>query len=126
MKKTMLILAAISLIALIGTQAFACYMDGYWGGPMGGPMAGFDGGNHQEFYDKTAQLRQHLATRQGEYNALLATSNPDPKRTAELGREIAALHDQLRAQARSYDLPAQNYAGHHGRMGMGGTGRGCW
>jgi len=36
MKKTMLILAAISLISLNGTQAYACYRDGYWGGPMGG------------------------------------------------------------------------------------------
>lgn len=124
MKKTMLILAAISLIALIATQAFACYWDGYWGGPMGGPMAGFHGGNHQEFYDNTAQLRQDLAARQGEYNALLATSNPDPERTAELSREITALHDQLRAQARAYNLPARNYAGRHGRMG--GYGRGCW
>ncbi len=124
MKKTMLILAVISLIALIATQAFACYMDGYWGGPMGGPIAGFDRGNHQEFYDKTAQLRQDLAARQGEYNALLATSNPDPKRTAALSREISALHDQLRTQARSYNLPARNYAGHNGRMD--GYGRGCW
>ena len=126
MKKTMLTLAAISLIMLIGTQAFACYWDGYWGGPMGGPMAGSYDGQYQGFYDNTAQLRQDLAAKQGEYNALLATSNPDPERTAELGREIAVLHDQLRAQARSYNLPAQNYAGHHGRMGMGGTGRGCW
>lgn len=125
MKKTILILAATSLIALIATQAFACYMDGYWGGPMGGPIAGFDRGNHQEFYDKTAQLRQEMAAKQGEYNALLATSDSDPKRTAELGREIAALHDQLRAQARAYNLPARNNAGHHGRMGSG-YGRGCW
>lgn len=125
MKKTMLILAAISLIALIGTQAFACYWDGYWGGPTGGAMAGNYDGNYQEFYDKTAQLRHNLAAKKGEYNALMATSNPDPERTAELGREIAALHDQLRAQARAYNLPARNNAGHHGRMG-GGYGRGCW
>lgn len=124
MKKTMLTFAAISLITLVGTQAFACYWDDYWGGPMGGPMVGSYEGNHQEFYDKTAQLRQDLAARQGEYNVLLATSNPDPERTADLSREIASLHDQLRAQARSYNLPARNYAGHRGRMG--GYGSGCW
>ena len=56
-------------------------------------------GNQQKFYDKTAQLRQDLTAKQGEYNALLATTNPDPKRTAELSREIAAQHNQLRAQA---------------------------
>ncbi|MFZ3046308.1 MAG: hypothetical protein WA151_10370, partial [Desulfatirhabdiaceae bacterium] len=97
----------------------ACYWDGYWGGSMGGPMAGSYGGRYQEFYDNTAQLRQDLADKQGEYNALMAAPNPDPKRAAELSREIAVLHDQLRAQARSYNLPAQNNAGpgHNGRMG---------
>lgn len=130
MKKAMLILAAISLIALIGTRAFACYWDGYWGGPMGGPMTGVQGGNHQEFYDSTAQLRQEFAAKQGEYHALMATSNPDPERAAELSREITVLHNQLMAHARAYNLPARNYGGHHGGMGgyghMGGNGRGCW
>ncbi|MBB5348574.1 hypothetical protein JWG42_06680 [Desulfoprunum benzoelyticum] len=122
MKRTILIVAATALIAFTGTQAFACYWDGYWGGPMGGPTAGYYGDNYQGFYDQTVQLRQNLAAKQGEYNALLATSNPDPKRTAGLNREIAVLHDQLRAQARSFNLPPAN-AGYHGRMGGYGW---CW
>jgi zinc resistance-associated protein len=122
MKKTILIIAATAFIALIGTQAFACYWDGYWSGPMGGPMAGYSSGNYQGFYDQTAQLRQDLAAKQGEYNALLSTSNPDPKRAAELNREIAVLHDQLIAQARSYNLPPAN-GGYQGRMGGYGW---CW
>ncbi|MCD6272247.1 MAG: hypothetical protein J7K30_05240 [Deltaproteobacteria bacterium] len=121
MKKTILVIAA-AFIVLIGTQAFACYWDGYWGGPMGGPMAGVYGDQYQGFYDKTAQLRQDLAAKQGEYNALLATSNPDSKRAAELSREISVLHDQLRTQARSYNLPAPNTR-HYGRMGGSGC---CW
>jgi zinc resistance-associated protein len=122
MKKAILVIAMVASIALIGRQASACYWDGYWSGPMGGPMAGYNGDNHQGFYDKTAQLRQDLAAKQGEYNALLATSNPDPKRSAELSREIAVLHDQLRAQARSYNLPAQNTR-YYGRTGGYGW---CW
>lgn len=121
MKKAILIVVAVAFTALIGTQAFACYWDGYWGGPTGGPMAGYYSGNYQGFYDQTAQLRQDLAAKQGEYNALLATSNPDPKRAAELSREITVLHDKLSAQARSHNLPAPN-AGYYGRMG----GYGCW
>jgi zinc resistance-associated protein len=124
MKRTILALVAAASISLIGTQAFACYWDGYWGGPMGGPMAGINGGDYQGFYEKTASLRQDLAAKQGEYNALLATSNPDPKRAAELNREITTLHDELNANARSFKLPAMNMR-HHGRMGGYGMG-GCW
>ena len=122
MKKAILIVVAVAFTALIGTQAFACYWDGYWGGPTGGPMAGYYSGNYQGFYDQTAQLRQDLAAKQGEYNALLATSNPDPKRAAELSREITVLHDKLSAQARSHNLPAPN-AAYYGRMGGYGC---CW
>ena len=68
MKKSILTLAAAATFTLIGTQAFACYWDGYWGGPMGGPMAGAQGnGKYQDFYEKTASLRQDLAGKQGEY-----------------------------------------------------------
>jgi zinc resistance-associated protein len=121
MKKSILFIAAVAFITLIGTQAYACYWDGYWSGPMGGSMTGYSGGNYQGFYDKTAQLRQDLAAKQGEYNALLATSKPDSKRASELNREIAVLHDQLRAQARSYNMPALGAGngppGGYGRMG---------
>jgi zinc resistance-associated protein len=126
MKKTILVIAAVACIALTGTQAFACYWDGYWGGPNGGPMAGYYGdtyapGNYQGFYDDTSQLRQNLAAKQREYNALMATPNIDSKRAAQLRSEISALHDQLSAQARSYNLPAPN-AGYYGRMGGYGWG----
>ena len=130
MKKSILVFAAAATFTLIGTQAFACYWDGYWSGPMGAPMAGFQGnGKYQDFYEKTASLRQDLAGKQGEYNALLATPNPDPKRAAELNREIATLHDQLSAKARSFNLPGSNMR-HYAQMnryGMGGYGMGgCW
>lgn len=125
MKKSILVFAAAATFTLIGTQAFACYWDGYWSGPMGGPMAGVQGnGKYQEFYEKTASLRLDLAGKQGEYNALLATPNPDPKRAAELNREIVTLHDQLSAKARSFNLPTPNM-GHHAAM-SGHGGCGCW
>ena len=125
MKKLMLTLAAAATFTLIGTQAMACYWDGYWGGPMGGPMAGVQSnGNYQDFYEKTASLRQDLAGKQGEYNALMASSDPDPKRAAELNRELTVLHDQLSAKARSSNLPVFNMGHHAGMSGYGGCG--CW
>ncbi|MBU4597642.1 MAG: hypothetical protein KMY53_00400 [Desulfarculus sp.] len=124
MKKAILIFAAVTVIALAGTQAFACIWDGYWGGHMGGPGAGVYGNNYQGFYDNTAKLRQELAAKQGEYNALMAKPNPDSKRAAELNREMTLLHDQLRTQARSYNLPAPGTRNYGGRMG--GYGYGCW
>ena len=128
MKKGIFIIGALGFILLTGTQAFSCYWDWYWGGPMGGPMGSLYGSTYQQFYDDTAKLRQDLAAKQGEYNALLASPNPDPKRAAELKREIEVLHDQLRKMARHYNLPIPN-SGYYGRGWMGGHPMGwygCW
>ena len=128
MKKMLFILFAIASVAFISSQAMACYWQGYWGGPMGAPMSGFNTnsfteGNYQGFFDNTAQLRQDLAAKEAEHNALMARSNPDPKRTAELSKQITSLHDQLRAKARSYNMPAPR--GNYGHGPMRGYGC-CW
>ena len=128
MKKILFILFAIASVAFISSQATACYWDGYWGGPMGAPMGGFYGntvaaGAYQGFLDNTSQLRQDLATKQAEYNALMTQSNPDPKRASDLNRQITALHDQLSTQARSYNLPVPR--GNYGHGPMRGYGC-CW
>lgn len=125
MKKSILIIAAAAAITLTGTQVFACYWDGYWGGTMGGPMAMANGGNYQGFYEKTAKIRQDLAAKQGEYSALMAATNPDPQRAVDLNREITVLHDQLSAQAKSFNLPAPN-TGHNGHMNGYAMMGGCW
>ncbi|KJR96374.1 MAG: hypothetical protein VR65_27960 [Desulfobulbaceae bacterium BRH_c16a] len=125
MKKSILIIAAAAAITLTSTLSFACYWDGYWGGPMGGPMAMVNGGgNSQGFYEKTAKIRQDLAAKQGEYGALMATTNPDPQRAADLNREMTVLHDQLSAQAKSFNLPAPG-TGNYGHMNGYGM-YGCW
>ena len=128
MKKMILGLVVAASVVFFGFQAFACYWDGYWGGPMGAPMGGFYGrtfasGAYQGFLDNTAQLRQDLAAKQAEYNVLMAKSNPDPKRAAELSKQITSLHDQLRAQARSYNLPVPR--GNYSHRPMRGYGC-CW
>jgi hypothetical protein len=125
MKKSILIFTAAAAITLTGTQVFACYWDGYWGGTMGGPMAMANGGNYQGFYEKTAKIRQEVAAKQGEYSALMAATNPDPQRAADLNREMIILHDQLSAQAKSFNLPAPG-AGHNGHMNGYAMMGGCW
>ena len=129
MKKALLVIAATALITLIGTQAFACPWGGYWGGPTGGPIAGAYSSAYPGFYDQTQQLRQELAAKRGEYNALMAKSNPDPKRAAELSRQLASLDDQLRAKAQSFNMPALGSGYGYGTSGgygpMGGYGW-CW
>ena len=124
MKKILVILVTVVFVGLIGTQAWACMWDGYWGGNMGGYGNSFAGGANQGFFDNTAQLRQDLAAKQGEYNALMAKSNPDPKRAADVSRQITSLHDQLRSKAQAYNLPAPGAGYGYGPSGgyrrMGG------
>ena len=137
MKKLLIVLVSVAAFGLIASQALACMWDGYWGGPMGGSWgSGYysnvnPGGSHQKFLDDTAKIRGELAAKQGEYNALMTQPNPDPKRAGKLSREIAELHDQLKAKAQAYDLPVPRNrgayhsppAGHY--YGYCG-GWGCW
>ena len=116
MKKSILIIAAAAAITLTGTQVFAYHGGGHHEGElMGGPMAMVNGGDYQGFYEKTAKIRQDLAAKQGEYRALMAATNPDPQRAADLSREMTVRHDQLSAEAKSFNLPAPS-TGHSGRM----------
>ena len=136
MKKLLIVLVSVAAFGFIGSQALACMWDGYWGGPMGGSWGcGYysnvnPGGSHQKFLNDTSKIRGELAAKQGEYNALMAQPNPDPKRAGKLSQEIAALHDQLKATAQTYDLstprtysaPPMGYSGY----GRGYNGWGCW
>ena len=139
MKKLLIVLVAVMAFGFIGSQALACVWDGYWGGPMGG-AGGYSsnanpGRSYQKFQNDTAKLRGELAAKQGEYNALMTQPNPDPKRAGKLSREILELHDQLKAKAQAYDLPAPGYRGNYHRPpaghyngycgGLGGRGC-CW
>ena len=133
MKKIFIISVTVVFVGLIGTQGWACMWDGYWGGYSGGQYGNtFAGGDYQRFLDDTAKLRQDLAAKQGEYNALMAKTNPDPQLAADLNRQITSLHDQLRSKARAYNLPAPGAGNGYNRPGgyygrMGGYGYdGCW
>jgi hypothetical protein len=130
MKKFLIAMTAVAAL-FVGSQAWACLWDGYWGGPMGAPVNGYysniySSGTHQGFFDGTVQLRQNLAEKRSEYQALLAQPNPDPRKVSDLNRQITMLNDQLVAEARSSNLPipSGNY-GNSGNGPMWGSGM-CW
>jgi zinc resistance-associated protein len=134
MRKMVVALAVLVALGLVASPVLACWGDGYWGGPMGGPGGGYypnanPGGSYKSFLNDTTKLRQDLAAKQGEYSALMARPNPDPKRAAKLSQEIFGIQDQLRAKAQNYDSsgwgrgPRGNYHGMHMGPYAGGY---CW
>lgn len=127
MKKLIIVSISVVFLGLIASQALACWWDGYSGSPMGGTWgdycwSGYTGGASQEFLNETATLRQELAAKQGEYQALMAQGNPDPKRAAEISREIAGLRDQLHAKAQARGVAGPGPYAQGPRYG----GWGCW
>ena len=133
MKKLIIMIALIASVGLIASQGLACWWDGYRGGPARGSMMGtWDGygpgvsnsGTYSSFLNDTANLRQKLAATQGEYNALMAQSNPDVNKAAQLSKEIVRLHDQLRTKAQSAGLQGPgNYGPGYGPRHGGWS---CW
>lgn len=106
-----------------GGAAWACPGCGYHGGGGWNGNPGYYGDtapNSQQFYNETASLREELAAKRGEYNALIAQDNPDPKQAAQLQKEIARLQNQIQSNAQAYNNPPT------GAHGWGHRGGWCW
>jgi len=128
MKKTVLAVAAMVLLGF-GAVQMADAGSGWHhrgGSMMGGPgygaccdgPGGGWGGNikvdpekRDAFLKETESQRREMATLRGEYQALLARENPDPKQAGELHARMFDLRSQIHAKA------AQ--AGIGGGYGMG-------
>jgi zinc resistance-associated protein len=122
MRKLVITLAVVGVVGLVASQALAWgpWRQGGWSS-MGSHYGAYTGGAYQNFLNDTAQLRQELAAKQGEYDALLAQPNPDPKRTAQVSQEIARLQEQIQTKAQSPGTAAPGpyaYGPHRGWM--------CW
>jgi zinc resistance-associated protein len=138
MKKLFIILIVTTVFGFTASQAMACYWDGYWGSPASGRYTQdvMQSEAYQDFLKNTTKLRGELAAKQGEYDVLMTQPNPDPKRAGKLSQEIVTLHNQLRAKAKAYNLPALenrgNYRGQHrghnndNGMSWNRHGCGCW
>lgn len=134
MKKVLVALVVALGLGLIASQALACWWGGYGGGGMmWGPTRGHysgaapSGWDYRGFMADTANLREELAAKQGEYDALMANPNPDPERAAQLSREMARLNDQLQAKAQGFGMHGRGLGWGHYGMGMSpGRGGYCW
>lgn len=114
MKKVALILIAVAVTGFTATQVFAGrahhgYRDG---GCIQQNLTDEQIQARQAFMTDTAELRQSLAVKRGEYRALMAGENPDAKAAGKLSGEIVVLRDQLRAKAVAAGV-------HYKGMGMG-------
>ena len=79
---------------------------------------------HDAFYAATADLRQEMAAKRAEKQAVMRSTNPDPDQAAQLTRELLELRAQMQAQAEEAGIQmAQGRSGRHGGMGHGGNGR---
>lgn len=117
MKKITIALITLISLSLVCTSAWACWGDGYWGGTH---TSDNNSGTHQDFFNKTKELRSELAAKQKEYNTLIAQEKPNTTRIGELSLEIKGLHDQLIVKARSFDLAGPG--AHNNRYSRGC----CW
>ncbi|MBW2090052.1 MAG: periplasmic heavy metal sensor [Deltaproteobacteria bacterium] len=133
MKKLVIMVTIMVSVGLIASQGLACWWGGYRGDPARGSMMGTwdgygpgvnDSGAYRNFLNDTTNLRQELAAKRGEYNALMVQSNPDVNKASQLSKEIVRLHDQLQAKAQGAGLQRPgNYGPGYGHRCDGWA---CW
>ncbi|MCD6586520.1 MAG: hypothetical protein J7K96_12220 [Desulfobacteraceae bacterium] len=109
-KRIIMILAVMMSAGFIAGSAMACSWDGDWGGCGRGSGSGYYGNQNsynQSFMNDTASIREEIAAKHGEYSALMAQQNPDPKRAGQLQEEIAKLNNQIQQKAQKYNVPSR-------------------
>ncbi|MEJ2589179.1 MAG: hypothetical protein P8165_16710 [Deltaproteobacteria bacterium] len=131
MKKLIIGTITLLTLGLLVSPGLAFWGGGYCNGPRGGGWYAGDTpqidnarkAEYDKYVAETAGIRQKLAAKQAEYNALMANDNPDPKRAGELAGEIAGLREQLRSKAPTYAGPGYGpgygYGHMYGRRGGG-------
>lgn len=140
MKKRLLLLSLVVVLGFAATQVFAWNGKAMRGGfnqacPLAGSYGDY-GPEQQKFFEETQKLRTSLMADRAELNAILAGSDPDPKRVRELTENIAQTQIQLAKKARAnnaFNRQGFGPRGHgrhmmhggYGRMGFGHGGP-CW
>jgi zinc resistance-associated protein len=75
---------------------------------------------YEKFMQETVELRKELAEKMAEYQALMASTNPDPSKGAMLTEEYYQLRDVLTRKARLAGI-SPNKGGCNGCSGRGGV-----
>ena len=145
MKKTIIIISSILLVAFVAGSVFA------WGSGSGRGMMGagfnqdcpgYGGGQdrtsdlskdqrdkltalRQQFIDETYELRSAKFAKQQEMKMLMETSDPDRDKLSKLSKELTDLQGQLRDKGIDLRLKAKKIAPELGRGSGFGQGQGC-
>ena len=138
MKKLLVIIAVFALVG-IGTTAFAGWGRGSYGPMMHGRGWGAYGTErlseeelkkleaaNEAFFKETEALRRNIYEKELALRSEMIKENPDPKKAADLQKEISDLEsqfDQKRLERRLEMQKINPYAG-QGYMGRGGMGPG--
>ena len=146
MKKTVIIISSILLVAFVAGSVFA------WGPGSGRGMMGggynqdcprYGGGQgwtndlskdqrdklttlRQQFIDETYEFRSAKFAKQQEMRMLMGTSDPDREKLSKLSQEIADLQKQVRDKGIDFRLNARKIAPELGRGAGFGQGCGRW
>jgi zinc resistance-associated protein len=144
MKKTIIIISSILLVAFVAGNVFA------WGHGRGGGMMGagfnqdcprYGGGQsgisdlskdqrdelaalRQQFIDETYEFRSAKFAKQQEMRMLMETSDPDRDKLSKLSKELTDLQKQVRDKGIDFRLNAKKIAPELGRGGGFGHGFG--
>ena len=116
MRKMVIVTVVVVSLGLVASQVWACW--GRGGGHMGGHSGGYTsdvnaGAAYQSFLNDTANLRSELAAKQGEYDALMVQSNPDPTQAGKLSQKIADIQNQIQVKAQTYGVGMRGWRGRH-------------
>ncbi|OIQ51396.1 zinc resistance protein [Pseudodesulfovibrio hydrargyri] len=127
MKKFVMALAVVSVVALVSANAMAWGMHGWQGNGygMGYNATQVDQKAYQEFQDSTADLRAAIRADRAEMAAVMAGQNPDAKRVRALSESIDKNITAVQAKAKELGLPQYGAMGPGMGRGMGpGMGHG--
>ncbi len=149
MKKTVIIISSILMVAFAAASTFAWGPNGGMGPKMMGSgfnqdCQGYGGGQNrqnalkdlskdqrdelqtlrQQFIDETYKFRSAKLQKQQEIRMLMQTSDPDKDELSKLSEEIADLQKQIRDKQIDFKLSAKKIAPELGSRGAG-FGKGC-
>jgi zinc resistance-associated protein len=126
MKKFVMALAVVSVVALVSANAMARGMQGWQGNGTGPGYTQVDQKAYQEFLDSTADLRAAIRADRAEIAAIMAGQNPDAKQVRSLTENIDKNAAAIQAKAKELGLPQYCAMGPgmgrgmgHGMMGRG-------
>ncbi|MBV8043114.1 periplasmic heavy metal sensor [Pluralibacter sp.] len=77
---------------------------------------------YDQYYAQTSALRQQLASKRYEYNALLIASAPDSDKINAVAKEMASLNQSLDESRVQRDIALAKAGVPRGGMGYGGCG----